>query len=146
MKASKRVRANEELVDKTKTYTPEEAIALAKKTSNTKFKGSVEIHIRTAIDPKKTDQQVRGTVILPGGTGKTKKIAAFVTEVKEKEATAAGATIVGGEELIKKIKETGRTDFDVAIAEPAMPTSLRGTLRIDMNRWAGVRVGKTGPA
>lgn len=130
MKASKRVKANRELVDKTKTYSPEEAISLAKKTANTKFKGSVEVHIRTGIDPKKTDQQVRGTVVLPGGTGKTKKIAAFVTETKEKEASAAGAEIVGGEELIKKIKETGKTDFDVAVAEPAMMAKLAQIAKI----------------
>lgn len=130
MKASKRVRANNEQVDAEKVYSAEEAIALAKKTSNTKFKGSLEVHIRTAIDPKKTDQQIRGTVVLPGGTGKTKKIAAFVTESKEKEALAAGAAIVGGEELIKKIKETEKTDFDVAIAEPAMMAKLAQIAKI----------------
>ena len=86
MKIAKRVKANNALVDKSKVYTPEEAIELAKKTANTKFVGSVEVHIRTLIDAKKTDQSVRGTVSLPNGTGKTKRVAAFVTEAKEKEA------------------------------------------------------------
>lgn len=130
MKASKRVRANKEMVDSAKVYTAEEAIALAKKTANTKFNGSIEVHIRTGIDPKKTDQQVRGTVSLPNGTGKTKKIAAFVTETNEKAATAAGAQVVGGEELIKQIKETEKTDFDVAVAEPAMMAKLAGIAKI----------------
>lgn len=117
---SKRQKANKDLVEVGKIYTPEEAIALAQKTGNTKFKGSIEVHIRLGIDPKKTEQGARGSVSLPNGTGKTKKIAAFVTESKEKIAKDAGAFLVGGEELIKKIKETEKTDFDVAIAEPAM--------------------------
>src|SRR5258708_7842487 len=100
---SKRVKANKELVDTGKVYSIEEAIELAKKTGNTKFAGAVELHIRTNIDPKKTDQSIRGTVTLPHGTGKSKKIAAFVTEAKEQQAKDAGAQIVGGEELIKQI-------------------------------------------
>ncbi len=119
-KDSKRLKANKEMLEAGKLYSPEEAIALAVKTANTKFKGSVEVHVRLGIDPKKTEQSVRGSVSLPNGTGKVKKIAAFVTEGKEKEAKDAGAQIVGGEELIKKIKESEKTDFDVAIAEPAM--------------------------
>ncbi len=124
MKASKRVRANNELVDKNKVYSVEEALELIKKTANTKFAGSVEVHVRTNIDAKKTEQAVRGTATLPHGTGKTKKIAAFVTESKEKAAKEAGATIVGGEDLIKQIKETEKTDFDIAVAEPAMMPKL----------------------
>ncbi len=124
IKLAKRVKANAELVDVNKFYSPEEGIELAKKTANTKFVGSIEVHIRTLIDAKKTDQSVRGTVSLPNGTGKTKKVAAFVTEGKEKEARDAGAEIVGGEELIKKIKETEKTDFEVAVAEPAMMPKL----------------------
>ncbi|MBU6447279.1 50S ribosomal protein L1, partial [Patescibacteria group bacterium] len=119
-KISKRQKANNEQVDSSKVYSIEEAVELAKKTANTKFTGSVEVHIRLGIDPKKTDQSVRGSVTLPNGTGKSKKVAAFVTEAKEKEAKEAGAAIVGGEELIKRIKETEKTDFDVAVAEPAM--------------------------
>jgi len=129
-KLAKRVKANSELVDKDKVYTSQEAIELAKKTANTKFVGSIEVHIRTNIDAKKTDQAVRGTVNLPYGTGKTKRVAAFVTEAKEKEALAAGAVIAGGEELIKKIKETEKTDFDVAVAEPAIMPKLAQIAKI----------------
>jgi large subunit ribosomal protein L1 len=121
---AKRVKANNEQVDKEKIYSAEEAIELAKKTANTKFVGSIEVHIRTLIDAKKTDQAVRGTVSLPNGTGKTKKVAAFVTDAKEKEAKEAGAVLVGGEELIKQIKESEKTDFDVAVAEPAIMPKL----------------------
>ena len=123
-KLAKRVKANNQLVDKNKVYGIEEAIELAKKTANTKFVGSLEVHIRTGIDPKQTDQSVRGTVSLPHGTGKSKKVAAFVTDSKEKEAKEAGAEIVGGEELIKKIKETEKVDFEIAVAEPAMMPKL----------------------
>ena len=129
-KLAKRVKANNELVDPAKIYTAEEAIELAKKTANTKFVGSVEVHIRTLIEAKKTDQSVRGTVSLPNGTGKSKRVAAFVTEAKEKEAKEAGAVLVGGEELIKKIKETEKTDFDVAIAEPALMPKLAAIAKI----------------
>jgi len=107
-------------IDANKSYTPQEAVALAKKTSTTKFVGNIEIHVRLGIDPKKSDQTVRATVTLPHGTGKTNRVAAFVTPAKEKEATEAGAVVVGGEELIKKIKDTETIDFDIAIAEPAM--------------------------
>lgn len=129
-KISKRTKTNNEVIDRSKVYSIEEAIELVKKTSNTKFVGSVEVHIRTGIDAKKTDQAVRGTVTLPNGTGKTKKIAAFVTESKEKDAKAAGAEIVGGEELIKQIKETEKTNFDVAVAEPAMMPKLATIAKI----------------
>ena len=129
-KLAKRVKANNEAVDKEKVYTAEEAIELAKKTANTKFVGSIEVHIKTLIDAKKTDQAVRGTVSLPHGTGKTKRVAAFVTEVKEKEAKDAGAVLVGGEELIKTIKETEKTDFDVAVAEPALMPKLAAIAKI----------------
>lgn len=129
-KLAKRVKANNELVDNTKVYTLEEAIELAKKTANTKFVGSMEVHIRTLVDAKKTDQAVRGMAQLPHGTGKTKKVAAFVTEAKEKEAKEAGAILVGGEELIKKIKETEKTDFDVAVAEAAIMPKLAQIAKI----------------
>lgn len=129
-KIAKRVKANNGLVDAEKVYSPEEGIELAKKTANTKFVGSIEVHVRTLIDAKKTDQSVRGTVSLPHGTGKTKKVAAFVTEGREKEAKEAGASIVGGEELIKQIKETEKTDFDVAVAEPALMPKLAQIAKI----------------
>lgn len=129
-KIAKRVKANNELVDASKVYSPEEAIELAKKTANTKFTGSLEVHIRTNIDAKKTDQAVRGTVSLPHGTGKVKRVAAFVTEAKEKEAKEAGAVFVGGEDLVKTIKETEKTDFDVAVAEPALMPKLAQIAKI----------------
>ncbi len=129
-KIAKRVKANNGLVDPKKVYTPEEALELAKKTSNTKFVGSIEVHVHLLIDAKKTDQAVRGTVSLPHGSGKSKKVAAFVTEAKEKEAKDAGATLVGGEELIKQIKETEKTDFDVAVAEPALMPKLAQIAKI----------------
>ncbi|MDB4940189.1 MAG: rplA [Candidatus Doudnabacteria bacterium] len=129
-KITKRQKANSEQVDRTKFYSPEEAIALAKKTANTKFNGSIEVHIRLGIDPKKTDQSVRGSITLPNGTGKTKKIAAFVTETNEKAAKEAGASIVGGEELIKSIKESEKTDFEVAVAEPAMMAKMASIAKI----------------
>lgn len=127
---SKRAKANLELVDKEKVYTVEEAIELAKKTATTKFVGSIEVHVRTGIDAKKTDQAIRGSITLPNGTGKTRKIAAFVTEGKEAAAKAAGASVVGGEELIKTIKETEKTDFDIAVAEPAMMPKLAQIAKI----------------
>lgn len=127
---SKRTKANLDLVDKNKIYTAEEAIELAKKTATTKFTGSIEVHVKTGIDAKKTDQAIRGSITLPNGTGKTRKIAAFVTEGKEAVAKAAGATIVGGEELIKTIKDTEKTDFDIAVAEPAMMPKLAQIAKI----------------
>jgi len=123
-KLAKRVKANNGLVEKGKVYSVQEAIELAKKTANTKFVGSLEVHIRAGIDPKQTDQNIRGTASLPHGTGKLKRVAAFVSDSKEKEAKDAGATLVGGEDLIKTIKETEKVDFDVAIAEPAMMPKL----------------------
>lgn len=127
---SKRVRASKELVNKDNVYSVEEAIELVKKTATTKFTGSVEVHVRTNIEAKKTDQAIRGTVTLPNGTGKTKRIAAFVSEGKEEAAKASGASIAGGEELIKEIKESGKTDFDVAVAEPAMMAKLAQIAKI----------------
>lgn len=128
--SSKRTKANLELVDKNKVYSVEEAIELAKKTATTKFTGSIEVHIKTAIDAKKTEQAIRGSVKLPNGTGKTRKIAAFVTDANLAAAKAAGATVVGGEELIKEIKETEKTDFDIAVAEPAMMPKLAQIAKI----------------
>lgn len=118
------------LLEKEKAYSLEEAIALAQKTANTKFKGSVEVHIRLGIDPKKTEQAIRGSITLPNGTGKTKRVAAFVTEGKEAEAKKAGAAIVGGEELVKKIRESEVTDFEVAVAEPAMMKNMASIAKI----------------
>lgn len=111
-------------VDKNKIYSLDEALTLAKETSGVKFDASVEVHISLGIDTKKTDQQIRASVVLPHGTGKTKKIAAFVSAEKEKEAKEAGADIIYTEEDIKKIKDTGKIDFEVAITTPDMMPKL----------------------
>ncbi|MDO9399698.1 MAG: 50S ribosomal protein L1 [bacterium] len=116
--------------DKTKTYQIEEAIELTKKLAKTKFDSSVEVHFRLGIDNKKGEQQIRATVTLPHGTGKTIKIAAFVTPEHEKEAKEAGADYVGGDELIAEIKKTEKTDFQVAIAEPSIMRNLAQIAKI----------------
>ncbi|MEI6596946.1 MAG: 50S ribosomal protein L1 [bacterium] len=110
--------------DANKNYPITEAIELSKKLSKTKFDASMEIHFRLGIDTKKGEQQVRLAVSLPNGTGKTIKVAAFVTPGKEEEVRKAGADYVGGEELINEIKKTEKTDFAVAVAEPAMMKNL----------------------
>lgn len=116
--------------DKANTYPVAEAIELAKKFSATKFDSSIEVHFRLGIDTKKGDQQIRSAVSLPHGIGKTVKVAAFVTPDKEAEAKAAGADIVGGEELIEEIKKTEKTDFQVAIAQPEMMRFLAPIAKI----------------
>ena len=116
--------------DKTKIYPAKEAIELTKKLSKTKFDASVEVHFRLGIDTKKGDQQIRATVSLPHGTGKTVKVAAFVTPEKIKEVKDARADLAGGEELIAEIKKTEKTDFQVAVAEPAMMKNLAAIAKI----------------
>jgi large subunit ribosomal protein L1 len=110
--------------DKNKTYQIEEAIEIVKKINKTKFDASIEVHIRLGIDTKKGDQQVRSAANLPHGTGKVIKVAAFVSPENEAAAKAAGADFVGSDELIAEIKKTGKTDFQVAIAEPALMKNL----------------------
>lgn len=116
--------------DKFKAYPIAEAIDLTKKLSRTKFDASIEIHFRLGINPKKGDQQVRAAVSLPHGTGKTVKVAAFVTSENEKACRDAGADYVGGEELIAEIKKTEKTDFQVAVAEPAMMKTMAPIAKI----------------
>lgn len=111
-------------VDNAKVYTLDEAIALLKETSTVKFDPSVEVHANLGIDPKKGEQQIRATTTLPHGTGKTKKVAAFVGPEKEKEAKDAGADFVYGDEDIKKIKETEKIAFDIAVTTPDMMAKL----------------------
>lgn len=113
-----------EIYDKLKTYSAIEAIGILKKINHSKFDPSVEIHIRLGINPKKSDQQVRGAVSLPHGTGKSVRVAAFVSPENEADCKKAGADLVGGEDLIAKIKKTEKTDFEVAIAEPLMMRNL----------------------
>ena len=117
-------------VDPLKSHTTEEAVELVKKTSTAKFDASVELHIHLGIDPKKSDQQIRGSVILPHGTGKKQIIAAFVEDDKVKEAKEAGADIIGDEEIITKIKQTGKVNFDIVIATPGMMKKLASAARI----------------
>ncbi|MFA4955171.1 MAG: 50S ribosomal protein L1 [Patescibacteria group bacterium] len=129
MPRSKRYAELKKLVEK-KLYTPAEAIELAKKTSNTKFDASLEVHARLGIDVKKSDQQLRATIVLPHPTGKTKRVAAFVPQAKEAEAKEGGADIVGAEELIEEIAKTGKVNFDVAVATPDMMPKLAKVAKI----------------
>lgn len=124
MKRSKRYQALAQKIDKTKLYPVTEAIKLARETAGTKFDSSVEVHIRLGINTEKSEQQVRSSVTLPHGTGKTKRVVAFVGPDKEKEAKEAGADVIGGQDLIDKIKTSGKIDFDVAIATPDMMPKL----------------------
>jgi len=110
--------------DKTKSYPLAEAVELVKKFAKTKFDSSVEVHFRLGLDTKKGDQQIRSAISLPHGTGKTVKIAAFVTPEHESAAREAGADFVGGEDLIAQIKKTEKTDFQVAVAEPVLMKNL----------------------
>lgn len=130
MKQGKKYKEAKAKIDANKTYSIEEALALVKETSTVKFDASVELHVKLGIDTKQTEQQVRGTINLPHGSGKTVRVAAFVPEDKKKEATAAGADIVGGAELIEKIKTTGKCDFDVAVTTPEMMKDLAVIARV----------------
>ncbi len=107
------------LIDSKKLYDTEEAIALLKQAASAKFDETVEVAIKLGVDPKHADQQVRGAVVLPHGTGKTQTVLVFAKGEKAKEAEAAGADFVGAEELVAKI-QGGWTDFDVAVATPDM--------------------------
>ncbi|MBU0546293.1 50S ribosomal protein L1 [Patescibacteria group bacterium] len=127
---SKRMQAAEAKVDKNKIYSVDEAINLVKETSSVKFDAGVEIHVKLGIDPKKSEQQIRTTVVLPNGSGKTKKVAAFVSSDKEKEAKEAGADVIYGEEEINKLKTSGKIDFDVAVTTPDMMPKMAAVAKI----------------
>ena len=120
MKTGKRYSEAAKLIEKTKTYDLEEAVALVKKTASAKFDETIEAHIRLGVDGRHADQQVRGAVVLPHGTGKTVRVLVFAKGAKLDEAQAAGADFVGGEELIPKIQNEGWFDFDVVVATPDM--------------------------
>ena len=107
-------------VDRTATYDKAEAVALAKKTAIAKFDETIEVHIRTGCDGRHAEQQVRGAVVLPHGTGKAVRVLVFAKGTKVDEAQAAGADFVGGDELIPKIQNEGWLDFDVVVATPDM--------------------------
>ena len=118
-KTGKKYQEAAKLIDAAKLYSPKEAVELVKKTSVTKFNSSVEVAVRLGVNPKYADQQVRGALVLPHGTGKSKTVLVFAKGAKIQEAEAAGADFVGAEELVTKI-QGGWTDFDVAVATPDM--------------------------
>ena len=120
MKHGKKYVEAAKLVDRATLYEPVEAIALAKKTAVAKFDETIEVHIRTGCDGRHADQQIRGAVVLPHGTGRTVRVLVFAKGDKINEAEAAGADHVGGEELIPKIQNEGWLDFDVVVATPDM--------------------------
>ena len=147
------------LIDRTKAYEPVEAVGLVKQTSVVNFDPTVEAHIRLGVDPRHADQMVRGTVVLPHGTGKVVRVAVFAQAEKAQEALRAGADEVGGEDLVKKI-EGGWLEFDVAVATPdmmgmvgklgrilgrrgLMPNPKAGTVTFDVERAIGeVKAGR----
>src|SRR5512146_1964198 len=137
-------------IDRDKLYEPKEAVELAKETSIAKFDATIEAHIRLGIDPRHADQMVRGTVVLPHGTGKKVRVVVFAQGEKAQEALRGGADEVGGEDLVKKV-EAGWTEFDVALATPdmmgmvgrlgkilgrrgLMPNPKAGTITFDLER------------
>jgi large subunit ribosomal protein L1 len=149
MKRSKAYRKADELIE-ARLYSPAEAVALARKTSTTKFDPTVEVALRLGVDPRKADQMVRGTVNLPHGTGKTARVLAFATGERAEEAKAAGADYVGADDLIERI-QGGFLDFDAVVATPdlmgkvgrlgrvlgprgLMPNPKTGTVTADVGR------------
>ncbi len=120
MKMSKRYAESVKLVDKTKEYDIKEALDIVEKMPKTKFDETVELHVKLGVDSKHADQQVRGTVVLPNGTGKTQKVLVFAKGPKAEEAEKAGADYVGAEELIPKIQNENWFDYDVVVATPDM--------------------------
>jgi large subunit ribosomal protein L1 len=129
MQHSKAYRKAAEQVDKTKLYGPVEAVKLAKSSSPVKFDATVEVAMRLGVDPRKADQMVRGTVNLPHGTGKTARVIVFAAGDKAAEATAAGADVVGSDDLVARIQE-GFLDFDAAIATPDQMAKIGRIARI----------------
>ena len=160
MKHGKKYAEAAKLIDRTVAYEPAEAIALVKKAAVAKFDETVEIHIRTGCDGRHADQQIRGAVVLPKGTGKTVKVLVFAKGAKLDEALAAGADYAGGEELIPKIQNEGWLDFDVVVATPdmmgvvgrlgkvlgpkgLMPNPKAGTVTMDVTKAiADIKAGK----
>ena len=118
-KHGKKYQESAKLIEQGKVYDPEEAIALIQKMPAAKFDATLEVAVKLGVDPKHADQQVRGAVVLPHGTGKSKRVLVFAKGEKAKEAEAAGADFVGAEDMVEKI-QGGWTDFDVAVATPDM--------------------------
>ena len=160
MKHGKRYAEAAKLVDRATLYDVNEAVALVKKTANAKFDETVELHVRTGCDGRHADQQIRGAVVLPHGTGKSVRILVFAKGPKEDEAKAAGADFVGGQELVPKIQNEGWLDFDVVVATPdmmgvvgrlgrilgpkgLMPNPKSGTVTMDLTKAiADIKAGK----
>lgn len=117
MATGKRYREAAERIEEGKLYSAQEAVTLVRQTATAKFDATIEAHLRLGIDPRHADQVVRTTVVLPHGTGRTRRIAVFATGEKAREAIEAGADVVGGEDLVKKV-QGGEIDFDVALATP----------------------------
>ncbi len=130
MSGSRRYQEIKKKLDLKKEYSLDEAIDFIKENKAAKFDESIEIHLNLGIDPKKAEQNIRGNVILPYGEFSSKKIVAFVEPEKEKEAKDAGADIVGGKELIERIKETKKIDFDIVVATPKMMKELTQIAKI----------------
>lgn len=129
MQRGKKYRQAAEKREETKQYSAEEALKLVKENKTAKFDESVEVHMKLAIDPKKGEEMARGTVVLPHGTGRTKKVA-VITTTKTQEAKEAGADLVGGEELIEKIKNGKMDSVDVIVASPEMMPKLATVAKI----------------
>jgi large subunit ribosomal protein L1 len=129
MQRSKNYRKAAELIDRSALYSPLSAVKLAKQTSPTRFDGTVEVAMRLGVDPRKADQMVRGTVNLPHGTGKTARVIVFAAGAKAAEAEAAGADVVGSDDLVARIQE-GWLDFDAAIATPDQMAKIGRIARI----------------
>ena len=151
MKRGKRYQECAKLVDSKKLYSAKEAISVIEKMPKTKFDQTVELHVKLGVDSKHADQQVRGTVVLPNGTGKTLKVLVFAKGAKAEEAKAAGADFVGAEELIPKIEKENWFDYDVIVATPdlmgvvgrlgkvlgpkgLMPNPKSGTVTMDVTK------------
>lgn len=151
MKRGKHYIDSKKLIDSTKLYESAEAIELAVQTAKSKFDETIELHVKLGIDPRHADQQVRGVVVLPNGTGKTVRVLAICKGAKADEAKAAGADFVGGEEMIQKIQQENWFDYDVIVTTPdmmgvvgrlgkvlgpkgLMPNPKSGTVTMDITR------------
>ena len=160
MKRGKRYQEAEKLVDKAKVYSAQEALDLIQKMPKPKFDETVELHVKLGVDSKQADQQVRGTVVLPHGTGKTLRVLVFAKGDKAKEAEEAGADFVGAEELIPKIEKDNWFEYDIIVATPdmmgvvgrlgkvlgpkgLMPNPKSGTVTMDVKKAiAEIKAGK----
>jgi large subunit ribosomal protein L1 len=160
MRRGKRYRELVKLIDRTTAYDPTEAVDLVKKTANAKFDETVELHIRLGVDSRHADQQVRGAVVLPHGTGRSKKVLVFAKGPKADEAKNAGADFVGADDMVEKIRNENWFDYDVVVATPdmmgvvgklgkilgpkgLMPNPKSGTVTMDLTRAiAEIKAGK----